>query len=47
LCIVQAPRGRVIVRSYAGAAAASPTAATFYDPSVANPAVPRRRVRTR
>lgn len=47
LCIVQAPRGRVIVRSYAGAAAATPTTATFYDPAVANPAVPRRRGRTR
>jgi hypothetical protein len=47
LCIVQAPRGRITVRSYAGAAAATPTAATFYDPSVASPALPRRRARSR
>ncbi|MGZ9086435.1 MAG: hypothetical protein ACXW3R_13060 [Rhodoplanes sp.] len=43
LCVVQAPRGSVTVRSLAGSVTTTPTTATYYDPSVvAVPAPPRR-----
>ncbi len=43
LCVIQAPRGRITVRSRAGVVATTPTTSTFYDPSVA--ARPARRGR--
>jgi hypothetical protein len=41
-CVVQAPRGTVTVRSFAGPVSTTPTTASYYDPTVLPPYPPRR-----
>jgi hypothetical protein len=47
LCVVQAPRGSITVRSLAGSVTTTPTTASYYDPSVVAIPGPPRRLRSR